>query len=168
MTSAPTTTLTAIINARVVPVIGETIANGTVLIENGRISAVGADLTVPIGAQIIDATGTWVLPGFIEAHGHVGLHEAANGWAGNDTNEMTGPNMAAVRAIYAINIDDEGFRDALSGGVSTIVVKPGSGNSIGGQSVAITSSGGRTIDEQVISASVSIKRTRGEPEANLR
>ncbi|GEP25495.1 hypothetical protein CLE01_00930 [Cryobacterium levicorallinum] len=57
MTSALTTTLTAIINARVVPVIGETIANGTVLIENGRISAVGAGLTVPIGAQVIDATG---------------------------------------------------------------------------------------------------------------
>ncbi|TFD21655.1 amidohydrolase family protein [Cryobacterium sp. TMS1-13-1] len=162
MTSALTTTLTAIINARVVPVIGETIANGTVLIENGRISAVGADLTVPIGAQVIDATGRWVLPGFIEAHGHVGIHEAANGWAGNDTNEMTGPNMTAVRAIDAINTDDEGFRDAISGGVSTIVVKPGSGNPIGGQSVAIKSSGGRTIDEQVISDSVSIKRARGE------
>ncbi|GEP25496.1 hypothetical protein CLE01_00940 [Cryobacterium levicorallinum] len=103
-----------------------------------------------------------MLPGFIEAHGHVGIHEAANGWAGNDTNEMTGPNMAAVRAIDAINIDDEGFRDALSGGVSTIVVKPGSGNPIGGQSVAIKSSGGRTIDEQVISDSVNIKRARGE------
>ena len=162
MTPAPTTTLTAIINARVVPVLGDTIPNGTVLIENGRISAVGADLTVPTGAQVIDASGKWVLPGFIEAHGHVGIHEEANGWAGNDTNEMTGPNMAAVRAIDAINIDDEGFRDALSGGVTTIVVKPGSGNPIGGQSVAIKSWGGRTIDEQVISDSVSIKSALGE------
>ena len=162
MTTAATSTLTAIINAYVVPVLGETIENGTVLIENGRISAIGADLTVPTGAEIIDATGKWVLPGFIEAHGHVGIHEEANGWAGNDTNEMTGPNMAAVRAIDAINIDDEGFRDALSGGVTTIVVKPGSGNPIGGQSVAIKSWGGRTIDEQVISDSVSIKSALGE------
>ncbi|WP_104191848.1 amidohydrolase [Cryobacterium sp. Y82] len=162
MTTAPTPTLTAIINARVVPVLGDTIPNGTVLIENGRIRAIGADLSVPPGAQIIDASGKWVLPGFIEAHGHVGIHEEANGWAGNDTNEMTGPNMAAVRAIDAINIDDEGFRDALSGGVTTIVVKPGSGNPIGGQSVAIKSWGGRTIDEQVISDSVSIKSALGE------
>ena len=162
MTIAPTNTLTAIVNAYVVPVVGDAIKSGTVLIENGRISAVGADLTVPSGAQVIDATGKWVLPGFIEAHGHVGIHEEANGWAGNDTNEMTGPNMAAVRAIDAINIDDEGFRDALSGGVTTIVVKPGSGNPIGGQSVAIKSWGGRTIDEQVISESVSIKSALGE------
>ncbi|WP_104139228.1 amidohydrolase [Cryobacterium sp. Y62] len=162
MRPAPTTTLTAIINARVVPVLGDTIPNGTVLIENGRISAIGADLPVPSGAQMIDASGKWVLPGFIEAHGHVGIHEEANGWAGNDTNEMTGPNMAAVRAIDAINIDDEGFRDALSGGVTTIVVKPGSGNPIGGQSVAIKSWGGRTIDEQVISDAVSIKSALGE------
>ncbi|TFD60172.1 amidohydrolase [Cryobacterium suzukii] len=162
MTTAPTPTLTAIINARVVPVLGDTIPNGTVLIENGRIRAIGADLSVPSGAEVIDASGKWVLPGFIEAHGHVGIHEEANGWAGNDTNEMTGPNMAAVRAIDAINIDDEGFRDALSGGVTTIVVKPGSGNPIGGQSVAIKSWGGRTIDEQVISESVSIKSALGE------
>ncbi|TFD45591.1 amidohydrolase [Cryobacterium frigoriphilum] len=162
MTSAPTSTLTAIVNARIVPVLGDTIESGTVLIENGRISAIGADLTVPAGARIIDATGKWVLPGFIESHGHVGIHEEANGWAGDDTNEMTGPNMAAVRAIDAVNIDDEGFRDALSGGVTTIVVKPGSGNPIGGQSVAIKSWGGRTIDEQVISDSVSIKSALGE------
>src|SRR3712207_8679048 len=55
---------------------------------------------------------------------------------GNDTNEMTMPNTAAVRAIDAINIDDEGFRDALVGGVTSVVVKPGSGNPIGGQTVA--------------------------------
>jgi imidazolonepropionase-like amidohydrolase len=162
MTQAPKSTLTAIINARVVPVLGDTIEGGTVLIENGRISAVGADLPIPAGAEVIDAAGKWVLPGFIEAHGHVGIHEEANGWAGNDTNEMTGPNMAAVRAFDAVNIDDEGFRDALSGGVTTIVVKPGSGNPIGGQSVAIKSWGGRTIDEQVISDSVSIKSALGE------
>jgi imidazolonepropionase-like amidohydrolase len=111
---------------------------------------------------VIDATGRWVLPGFVEAHGHVGIHEEGEGVAGNDTNEMTGPNMAAVRAIDAVNIDDEGFRDALSGGVTSVVVKPGSGNPIGGQSVAIKSWGGRTIDEQVIKAAVSVKSALGE------
>ncbi|KGJ82815.1 amidohydrolase [Cryobacterium roopkundense] len=156
------TSLTAIINAHVVPVSSPAIVGGTVLLENGLILSVGADLAIPAGATIIDAAGKWVLPGFIESHGHVGIHEEANGWAGNDTNEMTGPNMAAVRAIDAIDIDDEGFRDALAGGITTIVVKPGSGNPIGGQSVAIKSWGGRTIDEQVISDAVSVKSALGE------
>lgn len=152
----------AIINARVVPVASDPIDGGTVLIENGLISAVGAGIALPVDVVIIDAAGKWVLPGFIEAHGHVGIDEEANGWAGDDTNEMTDPNTAAVRAIDAINIDDEGFRDALAGGITTIVVKPGSGNPIGGQTVAIKSWGGRTIDEQVVSDAVSIKSALGE------
>ncbi|GAA1443959.1 amidohydrolase [Leifsonia poae] len=152
----------AIVNAYLVPVAGDPIENGTVLVENGRITAVGADVTVPDGVETVDASGKWVLPGFIESHGHVGIHEEANGPAGDDTNEMTVPNTAAVRAIDAINIDDEGFRDALSGGVTSIVVKPGSGNPIGGQTVAIKSWGGRTIDEQVIREAVSVKSALGE------
>lgn len=70
--------------------------------------------------------------------------------------------MAAVRAIDAVDIDDEGFRDALSGGVTSIVVKPGSGNPIGGQTVAVKTWGGRTIDEQLISDAVSVKSALGE------
>ncbi len=152
----------AIVNAYVVPVAGEPVENGTVLIQDGRIAAVGAGVTVPEGVPTVDASGKWVLPGFVEAHGHVGIHEEANGPAGDDTNEMTTPNTAAVRAIDAVNIDDEGFRDALAGGVTAIVVKPGSGNPIGGQTVAIKSWGGRTIDEQVIKEAVSVKSALGE------
>ncbi|MFI2752890.1 amidohydrolase [Cellulomonas sp. P22] len=158
--SAPS--VVAVTGGYVVPVSAPPIEGGTVLIEDGRITAVGADVVVPAGAHVIDATGRWVLPGFVEAHGHVGIHEEGVGFEGNDTNEMTGPNMAAVRAIDAIDIDDEGFRDALSGGVTSIVVKPGSGNPIGGQSVALKAWGGRTIDEQVISDAVSVKSALGE------
>ncbi|GAA2723395.1 amidohydrolase [Cellulomonas aerilata] len=158
--SAPA--VVAITGGYVVPVVSEPIEGGTVLIEGGRITAVGADVTVPEGATVVDATGRWVLPGFVESHGHVGIHEEGEGVAGNDTNEMTQPNTAAVRAIDAVNIDDEGFRDALSGGVTSVVVKPGSGNPIGGQSVAMKSWGGRTIDEQVISDAVSVKSALGE------
>jgi imidazolonepropionase-like amidohydrolase len=75
---------------------------------------------------------------------------------------MTDPNTAGVRAIDAIDIEDEGFRDALSGGVTSVVVKPGSGNVIGGQTVAIKTWGGRTIDEQVITEAVSVKSALGE------
>lgn len=152
----------AVTGGYVVPVVEPPVDGGTVLVEDGRITAVGADVAVPDGARVVDATGRWVLPGFVEGHGHVGLHEEGEGAAGNDTNEMTTPNAAAVRAIDAVNVDDEGFRDALSGGVTSVVVKPGSGNPIGGQSVAMKTWGGRTVDEQVISASVSVKSALGE------
>ncbi|WP_285116875.1 amidohydrolase [Leifsonia sp. fls2-241-R2A-40a] len=159
-----TSTSIAIVNGYVVPVSQEPIENGVVLVRDGVIEAVGAasDIDVPEGFTVVDAEGKWVLPGFIESHGHVGIHEEANGPAGDDTNEMTTPNTAAVRAIDAINIDDEGFRDALSGGVTSVVVKPGSGNPIGGQTVAIKTWGGRIIDEQVIREAVSVKSALGE------
>jgi imidazolonepropionase-like amidohydrolase len=150
-----------ITNAHVVPVSAPQF-DGSVVVEDGTITALGADVAVPDGLEVVDAGGAWLVPGFVESHGHVGIHEEANGEAGNDTNEMTGPNMAGVRAIDAIDIDDEGFRDALAGGVTSIVVKPGSGNPIGGQTVAIKTWGGRTIDEQLISDSVSIKSALGE------
>ncbi|MBB2923055.1 amidohydrolase [Cellulomonas cellasea] len=160
--SASTPSVVAVTGGYVVPVASEPLDGGTVLIEDGRIVAVGLDVAVPDGAHVVDATGRWVLPGFVESHGHVGIWEEGEGVAGDDVNEMTGPDMAAVRAVDAVNIDDEGFRDALAGGVTSVVVKPGSGNPIGGQTVAIKSWGGRTIDEQVLSASVSVKSALGE------
>lgn len=152
----------AITNAYVVPVTAEPIENGTVVITDGVITAVGQDVAVPDGVETIDAGGRWLLPGFVEGHGHLGVHEEGEGWAGNDTNEMTGPNGSALRAIDAVQIDEEGFRDALAGGVTTAVIKPGSGNPIGGQTVAIKTWGGRTVDEQVISDAVSVKSALGE------
>lgn len=152
----------AIIHGKVVPVTGPEIDNGTVVISGGKIVAVGADVPVPDGAEIIDASGKWVLPGLVEAHGHIGIHEEANGPAGHDANEMTRPTTPGVRAIDAVNIEDEGFRDALAGGVTAAVIKPGSGNVIGGLSVALKTWGGRTIDEQVIVPEVSVKSALGE------
>jgi imidazolonepropionase-like amidohydrolase len=143
---------------------GPDIPSGVVVVVDGVVTAVGpvGEVTVPEGLTIVDTTGKVVLPGFIESHAHLGVSEEARGWAGNDVNEMTGPNQAGVRAIDAIDIDEEGFRDALAGGVTTAVVKPGSGNPIGGQTVAIKTWGGRTVDEQVIADAVSIKSALGE------
>ncbi|WP_129782727.1 amidohydrolase [Promicromonospora panici] len=152
----------AITSAHVVPVATEPIKNGTVLIEDGVITAIGQDVAVPEGVRTIDAQGKWLLPGFVEAYGHLGVHEEGEGWAGHDVNEMTGPDGSALRALDAIHVDEEGFRDALAGGVTTAVIKPGSGNPIGGQTVAIKTWGGRTVDEQVVSDSVSVKSALGE------
>jgi len=151
----------AITGGRVVPVTADPVENGTVLIEDGKITAVGADLAVPDGAQVIDAAGQWVLPGFIEVHGHVGVHEEAKGWAGSDTNEMTEPVTAQVRALDAINPADLGFRDAISGGVLAVNVNPGSGNPIGGQTVALRC-WGRTVDEMLLREPSGLKSALGE------
>jgi len=151
----------AITGGRVVPVTADPVENGTILIEDGKITAVGADLAVPDGAQVIDAAGQWVLPGFIEVHGHVGVHEEAKGWAGSDTNEMTEPVTAQVRALDAINPADLGFRDAISGGVLAVNVNPGSGNPIGGQTVALRC-WGRTVDEMLLREPSGLKSALGE------
>ena len=151
----------AIVGGRVVPIAGEPIDGGTVLVRDGKIAAVGGDVAVPAGARVIDAGGAWVLPGFIEVHGHVGVHEEAEGWAGNDTNEMTEPVTAHVRAIDAINPADLGFRDAISGGVLAVNVNPGSGNPVGGQTAALKC-WGRTVDEMLLRAPSGMKSALGE------
>ena len=153
----------AVVGGRVVPVTGEPIDGGTVLLSGGRIEAVGGADSVPVpgGARVIDAAGSWVLPGFIEAHGHVGVHEEGEGWAGQDTNEMTEPVTAQVRALDAINPADLGFRDAISGGVLAVNVNPGSGNPIGGQTVALRC-WGRTVDEMLLREPSGLKSALGE------
>jgi imidazolonepropionase-like amidohydrolase len=151
----------AITGGYVVPVEGDPIQGGTVLLRDGKVDAVGSKVRVPRGARVVDATGRWVLPGFVEAHAHMGVHEEAEGWAGQDTNEMTDPNGARMRALDAINPAEEGFRDALSGGVTTAVVKPGSGNPIGGQTVALKM-WGRIVDEMVVKQPASVKSALGE------
>jgi len=151
----------AVVGGHVVPIVGEPFT-GTVLVRDGVIAALGPHVEVPDRVPVVDASGKWVLPGFIEAHGHMGVMEEGEGWAGNDTNEMTDPNGSALRAIDAINVEDTGFRDALLGGVTSTVVKPGSGNPIGGLTLAMKTWGGRTVDEQVISDAVSVKSALGE------
>jgi imidazolonepropionase-like amidohydrolase len=151
----------AIVGGRVVPVSGPPVDGGTVLVTDGRIAAIGADVPVPDGVLVVDAAGKWVLPGFIEAHGHVGVHEEAEGWAGSDTNEMTDPVTAQVRAIDAINPADLGFRDAVGGGVLAVNVNPGSGNPIGGQTCALKC-WGRTVDEMLLRAPAGLKSALGE------
>jgi imidazolonepropionase-like amidohydrolase len=151
----------AIVGGRVLPVTGPPIDGGTVLVTDGTITAVGAGVPVPDDVPVVDAAGKWVLPGFVEAHGHVGVHEEAEGWAGSDTNEMTDPVTANVRALDAINPADLGFRDAVAGGVLAVNVNPGSGNPIGGQTCALKC-WGRTVDEMLLRAPAGLKSALGE------
>jgi imidazolonepropionase-like amidohydrolase len=153
---------TAIVGGRVVPVEGEPIEDGIVLLRDGKIAAVeGPGFAVPSGVDVVDAAGKWVLPGFIDAHAHAGVHEEAEGWAGQDTNERTDPVAAHVRAIDAINPADLGFRDAIAGGVLAVNVNPGSANPIGGQTAAIKC-WGRTVDQMVLREPAGMKSALGE------
>ena len=152
----------AITGGRVVPVEGDPVDGGTVLVRDGKIAAVeGPGFAVPDGAEVVDATGKWVLPGFIDAHAHAGVSEEGEGWAGQDTNERTSPVTAQVRALDAINPADEAFRDAIMGGVLAVNVNPGSANPIGGQTVAIKC-WGRTVDEMVLREPAGLKSALGE------
>jgi imidazolonepropionase-like amidohydrolase len=153
----------AIRSGYVVPVDGDPIDGGTVLIVDGKIAAVGpdAEVIVPAGTRVVEAAGKWVLPGFVEAHGHLGVHEDGEGWEGDDTNEKTDPNGARMRALDAINPADMAFGDALAGGVTSAVIKPGSANPIGGQTVALKC-WGRIVDEMVFREPVSVKSALGE------
>jgi imidazolonepropionase-like amidohydrolase len=83
--------LLAIINGRLLTVSHGVIEKGSVLIDEGRIVAVGANVEIPKDAQVVDACGKVVTPGLVDAHSHVGIMEEAIGWAGDDTNELTDP-----------------------------------------------------------------------------
>ena len=144
------------------PVEGEPIDNGTIVIVDGKIAAVGGpDLKPPPGVDVIDAAGQWVLPGLVDAHTHLGAREEGEGWAGHDTNELTGPIQAHVRVLDAINPADEGFRDAIGGGVLTAGITPGSGNPVGGQTVAVHC-WGRTVDDMALRSPAGMKSALGE------
>ncbi|SFB48767.1 Imidazolonepropionase [Amycolatopsis marina] len=153
----------AITGGYVVPVDGDPIDGGTVLMSDGKIVAVGteADVDIPDEARLIDASGSWVLPGFIDAHAHLGVHEDGEGWSGNDTNEMTDPNGARFRALDGIDPYEVGFDDALTGGITSVVIKPGSGNPIGGQTVGVKTWGRNGFDI-VFAEDVSVKSALGE------
>jgi imidazolonepropionase-like amidohydrolase len=151
----------SITGGRVVPLKGEPIDGGTVQIVDGAIVSLD-DGTAPAGTESFDASGKWVLPGFVEAHAHVGINEEGAGDAGMDVNEASAAVMPGVRALDAINIHDPGFRDALEGGVTTVVVRPGSANPIGGLTVAMKTWAGTSVDDQVMVEALSLKSGLGE------
>ncbi len=152
----------AIVGARLVPVDGPPRADATLVALDGRIAAIGGrDVPIPDGATVIEAGGRWLLAGFIDAHTHLGVHEEGEGWAGQDVNETTAAVTAIVRALDAINPADQGFRDALAGGVLVANVNPGSANAIGGQTVALRCAG-RTVDEMVLRHPSGMKSALGE------
>ena len=149
-------------NGFVKPMVGDDIENGCVLIgDDGKILAVGTDLTAPKDAQVIDAQGRLVTPGCVDAHCHIGLDNQAMGWEGRDYNEIVDPLTPQMRAIDSINPMDEAFGLALQGGVTTACTGPGSANVVGGTFVAIKLAGKR-VDKMIIKDPIAMKCAFGE------
>lgn len=139
------------------------IPDGTVVIENGKIAEVGAHVSVPANAEVINAAGEYVLPGLVDPHSHLGVYSMPGVKANSDGNEMTGDIEAQVRSEDSINTDDPEIARAVSGGVTTVQVLPGSGNNIGGWATIVKLNGGQTLDEiKFPDAPLSMKWAWGE------
>lgn len=135
--------------------------SGGILLAGTKIAALGEGIKVPPEAEVIDAAGCLVLPGFIDAHCHVGIGEEIYRLEGDDLNETSDPITPELRAIDGINPEDEGFRDARLGGVTAIFSTPGSGNVIGGTGVVLKTAG-KVVDKMVLRDPAGLKVAFGE------
>ncbi len=151
----------ALLNATVETISHGTLAPGTVLFAKGKIVAVGKDINIPEGCDVIDGTGKHLTPGFIDAHTHIGASEQGTPENMNDVNEMTSPVTSQLRIIDSITPGDSAFADAVQGGVTCVQTLPGSANVIGGQG-AIIKTHGEIVDEMVIKAPSTMKAALGE------
>ena len=148
-------------NGRIKTMAGPDIPQGQVLIDGGKIVAVGETVNAPAEAQVIDAAGGLVAPGFVDAHCHIRLDEEAIGFEGADYNEMTDPVTPQMRGIDGLNPMDEAFFDAYSHGVTTAVTGPGSANVVGGTFLAVKLWGKR-VDDMVVKNPAAMKIAWGE------
>ena len=135
----------AIRNATILTAAGPTIRNGTIVLRDGKIVAVGANVTVPPEARVVDGTGKFVTPGVIDTHSHLGVYAAPGVDANSDGNEMTNPSTPNVWAEHSVWPQDPQFPRALSAGVTTIQILPGSANLFGGRSVVLKVVPSRTV-----------------------
>ncbi len=149
--------VTAIRNATILTITHGTIENGTIVIRGGKIAAVGPDaqVSIPAAAQVIDATGKFVMPGIIDTHSHTAVEGSVN--------EISLPNTGMVRIGDVLTTDDIEVYRQLAGGTTTALVLHGSANSIGGQSQIVKWKWGRPLSEWFIpDAPRTIKFALGE------
>lgn len=154
-------------NGRVLTMAGKIFENGQVIIENGKIQAVGENLSCPDKkAAVIDAQGGWILPGLVEAHCHIGITEEKKGFEGDDCNEGNQPVIPYLKALDAVNPMDSAFHNALSAGITAVMAGPGSSNVVGGQFLLMKTYG-RVLDRMLLKEPAAMKVAFGEnPKTN--
>ncbi|HET7267828.1 MAG TPA: amidohydrolase [Oleiagrimonas sp.] len=116
---------------------GERIDDGSILLRDGKIAAIGKQVSAPAAAVVIDASGKFVTPGLIDVHSHLGVYPSPAVRSTANGNEMTSPTTAEVMAEHSVWPQDPGFNTARAGGVTTLEILPGSGNLIGGRGVVL-------------------------------
>lgn len=137
-TYAPFPSRTTLIrNVNIFTAAGPLIRNGAVLMQNGKVAAIGTSVTAPADAIVIDGGGKYVTPGLIDTHSHLGVYPAPGTAAHDDGNEATAPVTAHVWAEHSVWPQDPQFPRNLAGGTTTVQVLPGSANLIGGRSVTL-------------------------------
>lgn len=150
-------------NGKVMTMSGKTYDNGAVLVKDKKIIKVGENITVDDTEdyKVIDASNCWVMPGIIEAHCHIGIIEEKKGFEGDDCNEIYEAVTPYLRALDGVNVMDPAFHNALSAGITGVMVGPGSSNVVGGQFIFIKTHG-RDIDNMVILQPSAMKVAFGE------
>lgn len=139
---------------------GRTIPNGWIEVENGKITAVESGTPENITESDINGKSGLLLPGFIDAHTHLGIIENGIDFEGDDCNEATDPFTPQMRTIDGINPFDRCFEEARKRGITSVVVTPGSANPCGGEIIAMKTMG-RRADDMVIKTT-GIKFALGE------
>ncbi len=140
----------AFVGARIIPIVGDEIERGVLVVEDGKIAAVGREggVSIPAGAKRVDVSDHVIMPGLVDTHSHIGGIGGADGSA---------PIQPDVRIYDSINVLHSGFRRAVAGGLTTLNIMPGSGHLLSGQTVYVKLRGGKTIEE------LSIRGEDGEP-----
>lgn len=131
------------------------------LIHEGKIVKIAETISPSEDMELIDAQGMRVLPGFIDAHSHIGILEEKTTGQCDESNEGSNPVTPCLRAIDAINPMDSAFHNALAAGITGVMVGPGSSNAIGGQ-FAFIKTHGRRVDDMIVLAPAAIKLAFGE------
>jgi imidazolonepropionase-like amidohydrolase len=130
----------AFVNARLIPIAGPVVEKGTLVVQGGKIVAVGR-AAVPRGATVVDLAGKVLMPGLVDSHSHVGAVSGA---------DSSAPIQPDVRVLDSLDVRASSIRRAMAGGITTVNVMPGSGHLLSGQTLYLKLRGGTTVDDFLI------------------
>jgi imidazolonepropionase-like amidohydrolase len=147
-------------NGKIFTLNNNKILYGDILIDKGKILAIDSNITSP-GTKTINLHQSIVMPGLIDCSTSLGLIESASGLPGDDSNEKYENVISDLKSINGINYTDEYFKQAVSSGITTVVVNSGNTNVIGSQSCAVKT-WGKSLHDSMISESTDICCTIGD------
>jgi imidazolonepropionase-like amidohydrolase len=152
-TAAASAEPTAFVGATIMPVADAPIDNGVLVIDDGKIVAIGAGVRVPRNAEVVDVAGKVIVPGFVDTHSHIGEPAGA---------DQSSPIQPEARVLDSINVRDAGFKRALAGGITTVNLMSGSGHLMSGQTIYVKLREGNSIE------SIAYKKDDGSVDGGMK